>query len=454
VKWQNEVRAAVGQDNLGVVFGLLPLLVTTALLFSALIMFGRLVHSIARRLRRSLDKHVPPRVSMSVAAAASVFLVYLFVSGVLLQAFYGAVNSFYGARDGRVPDGIVQPVSEFKSGSSGSYIPWEKIGWQGRNFVGSGPDAQEISAYSGQQALEPIRAYAGLSSADTAEERATLAVAELKRTKAFEREVLVVATATGTGWLDPKVVDSIEYMYQGDTAIVSQQYSYLPSWISFLVDQERAREAGRVLYDAVIDEWAKLPEQSRPKLIVYGLSLGSFGGQEAFSGINDIRRSVDAALFTGSPNESDVWRKTTDNRDSGSPEWQPVYRNGEAVRFASTREDILKNQQNWTDETRILFMQNANDPVVWFSFDLLFNEPDWLTETRGRGVAQSTRWYPIVTFLQVGLDQAIAESAPIGHGHYYIDTVVHAWAAVLPPEGWSVEKSDKLQDYINVRFAK
>lgn len=328
---------------------------------------------------------------------------------------------------------------------------WDKIGFQGRKFVGTGPSKEDIESYTKQTALEPIRVYAGKSTAETAEERAQLALDELKRTGAFDRDVLVIATATGTGWLDPSVVDALEYLHGGNTAIVSQQYSYLPSWISFLVDQERAREAGRVLYDTVLEEWATLPEDNRPKLLVYGLSLGSFGSQAAFSGINDIRRSVDGALFTGSPNDSEVWRKTTDNRDEGSPEWQPTYKKGEAVRFASTREDIIKSDGTWQDNTRILFLQHATDPVVWFSFDLIFNKPDWLNESRGRGVSESTRYFPIVTFLQVTLDQAIAASAPIGYGHYYVDTPVYAWAAVYQPADWSVEKSDALQTFLNNR---
>ena len=35
-------------------------------------------------------------------------------------------------------------------------------------------------------------------------------------------------------------VDSIEYLHRGDTAIVSMQYSYLPSWITILVDPVRS----------------------------------------------------------------------------------------------------------------------------------------------------------------------------------------------------------------------
>jgi uncharacterized membrane protein len=64
------------------------------------------------------------------------------------------------------------------------------------------------------------------------EQRAELALEELKRVGGFSRSVLVVATPTGTGWLDPGAVDTVEYLHAGDTAIVSMQYSHLPSWIT------------------------------------------------------------------------------------------------------------------------------------------------------------------------------------------------------------------------------
>jgi len=64
-------------------------------------------------------------------------------------------------------------------------------------------------------------------------------------------------------------------MTGGDTATVAVQYSYLPSWLSYLVDQDRAREAGRELFDAVYDRWSKLPMNRRPTLVVVGESLRS-----------------------------------------------------------------------------------------------------------------------------------------------------------------------------------
>ena len=114
---------------------------------------------------------------------------------------------------------------------------------------------------------EPIRVYAGLKSADGQEAQAQLAVDELERTGAFDRSVLAVVTVTGTGWVDPVAAASLEYMHHGDTAIVGTQYSYLPSWISFLVDLDKAEENGRVLVDAVTERWSELPEATRPELL-------------------------------------------------------------------------------------------------------------------------------------------------------------------------------------------
>jgi uncharacterized membrane protein len=446
--WQNEVRHILDVEPISATYALTAALVTI-IVFWLLLAVSRAVRTNTRKLRHMLQRKLPPRVGAAIALVVSVVFVYWLLSGLLATNMYRIANNAFGARDNTIPVGVYQPTSDLKSGSPASLIPWEKIGFQGRGFVGTGPDASAIESYTKQPAKEPIRVYAGLASADSAQARAQLALAELKRTKAFDRDVLVLATATGTGWLDPDVMDAVEYLHGGDTAIVSQQYSYLPSWISFLVDQENAREAGRALYDTVIEAWAAEPEATRPKLIVYGLSLGSFGGQAAFSGVNDMRRSVDGVLFVGSPNDSETWRQITDRRDAGTPEWQPTYAGGTAVRFASTKEDIVQDPEQWNDKTRILFQQHGSDPVVWFSFDLLFHKPDWLAEQRAPDVSPATRWYPIVTFLHVGLDQAIAASAPIGRGHYYMDTAVHAWAAVVPPVGWSVQDSDKLQHYLD-----
>ena len=51
------------------------------------------------------------------------------------------------------------------------------------------------------QHREPIRVFAGKIAHDSLEDAADAVVAELHRTGAFERGVLVLLTGTGTGWI-------------------------------------------------------------------------------------------------------------------------------------------------------------------------------------------------------------------------------------------------------------
>src|SRR4029077_13571803 len=95
-----------------------------------------------------------------------------------------------------------------------------------------------------------------------------------------------------------------------DSAIVAIQYSYLPSWISYLVDQSKGREAGRALFDAVYGAWSQLPQDKRPRLLVAGESLGSFGGETAFSGEQSLANLTDAGLLPGRPTFNRMFGET------------------------------------------------------------------------------------------------------------------------------------------------
>jgi uncharacterized membrane protein len=264
----------------------------------------------------------------------------------------------------------------------------------------------------------------------------------------FDRTNLLVATTTGSGWLDAGAIDSFEYLTGGDSAIVAMQYSYLPSWISFLVDQEKAREAGRELFDAVYDRWSSLPQAERPRLFVFGLSLGSFGGETAFSGEYDLRNRTAGALFAGPPNFNTLYREFTDDRDAGSLEVEPVYKGGRAVRFtndvAAGVEPVLVP---W-DETRILYLQHPSDPIVWWFPTLVWDRPDWLGEPHGRDVLDAMVWIPVVTFWQVTVDLPLATGVPDGHGHTYTREFVDGWAKILQPPGLTPDKTEQLRDIV------
>jgi uncharacterized membrane protein len=286
--------------------------------------------------------------------------------------------------------------------------------------------------------------YAGLESAAETSERAALAVAELERTGAFDREVLIVAGATGRGWINPLAAAAIEHLYEGDTAIASIQYSYQPSWISFLADRERAAEAGSQLFEQVHQAWAARPADERPRLLVYGESLGSLAMESAFADVEDLRARTDGALFVGPPNVNPLWRALTRSRAQDSPERLPVVDDGRAVRFAAAPEDFTAPDGPW-DVPRVAYLQHASDPVVWWSPRLIVQRPDWLAESLGPDVAPQMRWFPFVTFWQLSADLAYADDVPPGHGHDYGTHVLDGWLAVAPPEDWDDEATERLR---------
>ena len=82
-----------------------------------------------------------------------------------------------------------------------------------------------------------------MRSAETAEERVALAVRELERAGGFERSVIAVWVPGGSGWMDPNAARALEQLHAGDTAIVATQYSYLPSFVSLVVDSSHANES-------------------------------------------------------------------------------------------------------------------------------------------------------------------------------------------------------------------
>jgi uncharacterized membrane protein len=450
-RWQARIRDLMGVDAPGVLGQLLWPFIAAAF-FVGIVALARGLRGLYRWISHHLSRWIGPRAARGLGWVAVVGLTYGLVSGVLLSGLVAFANQSFSVRDRLTKDGVVRPVDELRSGGPGSLVPWEKLGREGRSFVGTGPSAADIVAFTSSSARQPIRAYAGLTVAETTEARARRAVEDLERAGGFDRKYLMVATTTGSGWLDPSSIDTFEYMTGGDSAVVAVQYSYLPSWISYLVDQQKAREAGRELFDAVFDRWSRLPQDGRPKLVVSGESLGSFGAETAFSGEYDLRNRTAAALFTGPPNFNALYRTFADDRDDGSTEVAPVYKAGRTVRFDSVPDPAVDPVGQPWDGTRVLYLQHASDPIVWWSTNLLWYRPDWLREPAGPDVLEDMTWLPFVTFWQVTADLPFAAGMPAGHGHKYSGEYVDAWATVLRPAGWTTDKADRLRQIItNVR---
>jgi uncharacterized membrane protein len=446
---QNELRELFGMDPVSPMVWLV--IVAVAIPVAALLLI------IARSLGRLfflfagwLDKVLPYRLSRLLGAVALALFVWLVFTDVIENGFFAAANQIFAPRDTRTDEGVVQPESALKSGSPESASDWDTLGRKGRSFVATGPTVEDINAYSGGGAIEPIRAYVGLKASSTIDGRAAVALQELIRTGAFEREILVVATTTGTGFLDAHAVDPLEYMYNGDSAIVGVQYSYLPSWISLLADKEVTRETSRVVFDEIHSYWTTLPEDSRPDLYIYGLSLGSFGVESILTSINLVNEPLDGAFMAGPPFVNELHKELTDDRDSGSPASLPVYQDGRTVRFTGDVDSLGEPTATW-DDTKVAYLQHASDPVVFFSWDLAFREPDWLKDgQRGPDVSDTFIWIPIVTMWQVALDLPAAGSVPEGFGHLYtVGANAAGWAGVTEPEGWTSDDTVSLSTFLS-----
>ena len=63
-----------------------------------------------------------------------------------------------------------------------------------------------------------MRAYVGLESAPSEQERVDLAMRELERTGAFDRSWLMVASPTGTGYVNYAAPSILEFLTRGDCA--------------------------------------------------------------------------------------------------------------------------------------------------------------------------------------------------------------------------------------------
>ncbi len=441
-QWQHDIRQLVDASQPSEARYIL-VVIGSILIAAALIALVRGIGALVRVTARPLRRFLPHRAATALAVLVVILLLGFLATGVLPRVAIATANSVFSGVDDGTAAGIFEPVTTSRSGSPESLVPWPTLGRQGRTFVDTGPTEAEISKFTGTPAKEPIRVYVGLRSATSPQAESALAVRELERTGAFSRKVLVVATTTGTGWLNPAMIDPLEYLYDGDTAVVAIQYSFLPSWISFVADKAPAQDAGRDLFDAVYDKWHQLPAASRPALVVFGESLGSFGGEAAFSGTEDIRDRTSGVLWVGPTNSNTLWSRFTAGRDPGSPQWRPVYQGGQAVRFASAPATEAA-APGW-EPPRVLYLQNASDPIVWWSWQLAFHQPDWLRETHAPDVSSAMHWYPLVTFWQVAADLALATAVPPGHGHTYgMFQGASSWASIVPPPGWSAARSAEL----------
>jgi uncharacterized membrane protein len=238
-------------------------------------------------------------------------------------------------------------------------------------------------------------------------------------------------------------------------ASVAVQYSYLPSPLALIADDAYGAETAAAVFEEIYGYWTRLPAGRRPRLYLFGLSLGALDGEGSFHLHDVMADPFQGALWAGPPFRSQPWRRVTADRDPGSPAWLPRYRNGGVVRFMNQHGGLGVPAARW-GPLRIAYLQYASDPVTFFDVRSAFRQPDWMRPPRGPDVSPALRWYPVVTMLQLAADMAAGAGAtPPGFGHNFAaEHYIDAWIALTEPTGWSTEDVTRLKARFHARAGR
>lgn len=374
--------------------------------------------------------------ALALSLLILVVIAYALTSKVLLKLGINFFTRHARKMNNRTAKGIVQPQVSERSGSPQSRSSWRAVGGQGRVFLGRGPSLADIEAVTGCSAMEPIRVYAGMpEEGQSLQSAADLVVEELHRTGAFDRAVILIATSTGSGWVDEWQVQPLEYLTRGNCATASMQYSFVPSSINFLTDLDVSEEAAVILFETIRRAVDEIPEDRRPALFVCGESLGAYASQHVFSGIVDVLSRTDGALWVGTPAFTPMHAELTAIRHRGSPEVAPVVANGRHVRFVNVPEnlwaDVYGRELGDWNYPRVVYAQHPSDPVVWWNSELVWHKPDWISEKVDGDVSPHMQYTRGATYIQVLVDMPVAGTAPGGHGHTYHEELIPLWEAIL-----------------------
>jgi uncharacterized membrane protein len=293
------------------------------------------------------------------------------------------------------------PTSSAVSGGPGSLVAWDTLSRQGRRNVSTALHSKMIEQVMGEPAVaEPIRIFVGLESAPTERDRLELAMQEIERTGAFDRSLLMVISPTGTGYVNYVAVEAAEYMTRGDMASVTMQYSLRPSPLS-LDRVDEGRQQYRMLIDAINNQLRERPPAKRPRLVLFGESLGAWTSQDAFEHRGTqglINSGVDRALWIGSPYMS-KWKEQVLKSDRFDVDPSLIGRFNDFGQVEALDPEARS-------KLRYVMITHHDDGVAHFGLDLLARAPAWLgaRETRAGTVPKGEQWRSPISFIQTLVD--------------------------------------------------
>jgi uncharacterized membrane protein len=337
-------------------------------------------------------------------------------------ALYNLGVASIGRANEKVEPGYAAPpASPLVSGSAESLLPFADLGQQGRRFVTDVVTPELIATVMDEDAVaHPIRTYVGFNSEPIYRTgRAELALAELDRTGAFDRSYLLLVSPTGTGWVDHTLIETAEFLTRGDIATCCVQYGRYPSFLSV---QKVALGQGqfRLLLWGVKQRLAERPPERRPRVLVFGESLGAWTSSDVvmFQGIEGFDHyGIDRALWVGLPWLA-KWSRSGMTRGSST-----LVPTGTVAVF-DRHEQLAELSDEQRARLRAVILSHDNDPIAVLGPELLIRRPWWLADgQRGRGVPDQMHWRPLITFVQTAMDAANAMVSVPGEfgsfGHDY-----------------------------------
>ena len=348
------------------------------------------------------------------------------------------------------------PTSEYVSAGPRSEVPDDTIGREGRRFVNMALTTDDIEAVMGGTAKPPIRAFVGLETRATTSERADMAMRELEALGAFERSHIVFMSPTGTGYLNYVTAESLEYLTRGDVALVAMQYSLRPSPLS-LGRVDIGIDQNNSFLHALKWRLASIPEDQRPKLHIFGESLGAQTSEDIFAeeGTAGLHRvGIDRGLFLGTPAATKFRQKWLSDPQAMDPD-------GEIVEV-DNYEEFLALPDDVRARARFFFLTHHNDSMPKFWFPLAVQAPEWMgpAETREPGVPKEAAWRPYTTFLITLVDVKNAMNVIPGqfvaNGHDYRADLARFTSVAygLPADDETIETLDRVLAERELKWAE
>ena len=244
------------------------------------------------------------------------------------------------------------------------------------SFVGRARPSARSPRSPASPAKAPIRAYAGLESARHRGAAAALAVDDLARAGGFDRGQPAGVDHHRQRLGRPgqhRRVRVHDRRRHRDRRPCSTPTCRRGS--PYLVDQKQGagRPAGTCSTPST-SAGRTLPTGTGRRCSSPARASGRSAREAAFSGEFDLRNRTSGTLLTGPPNFNTLHREFTDGRDPGTP-GVPARSTGTAGPSGSPTNatGIPPGDKPWNG-TRVLYIQHASDPIVWWSPHLVFHQ--------------------------------------------------------------------------------